>query len=147
MKLTPAQRATLRAVAHACKHFDGLGSGGAHPRRRMEALVRLGLVELHPEPLARADGDGFTLQPERYGPGWRMTAAGTAELARLDAAEVAALPPVHVCRFPGTEIKGSRPRNKRCDLNGCRAKAVRAVAYVWGTAVVCRRHLKEECGS
>lgn len=70
-----SQRDALRAVAWGTEHFGSLATGGNVRKRDMIALEKKGLVE-DVGPVAMCDGDGFTIQPERYRQGWKITEAG-----------------------------------------------------------------------
>lgn len=73
--MTPKQRDALETVAWGTEHFGALATGGATRLRDVVALFRLGLVT-DAGMVALCDGDGFTIQPERYRQGWKITEAG-----------------------------------------------------------------------
>lgn len=58
------------------KHFDCLGTCNAIRPRDMRRLEALGMVESMASVVC--DGDGFIIQPERRGTGWKLTNAGLA---------------------------------------------------------------------
>jgi hypothetical protein len=74
-KLTKQQAHALGRVAWGTKHFGALTTGGDTRRRDVLALLDKGLVA-DAGMCALCDGDGFTLQPERYRQGWKTTEAG-----------------------------------------------------------------------
>lgn len=81
--LTALQRGALLNVEWSMKHFDALIAGGSvATTRRLEALKRKGLVVQLPELVAVGDGDGGTLQPERWRVGWILTDLGRDILRR-----------------------------------------------------------------
>lgn len=82
-KLSDRQTVALRAVAWGTEHFGALVAGGETQKRIVAALARKGLVEGVGDVLV-CDGDGFAVHPERYRPGWRITAAGKKALADID---------------------------------------------------------------
>lgn len=55
------------------------------PKPARERLLVAGLIE-DAGAVALVDGDGFTIQPERYRQAWKLTPAGIAEVERLKAA-------------------------------------------------------------
>lgn len=70
--LTKRERALLKSVAWGTEHFGGLTTRSTTTIAQLagKRLVRsLGLV-------AVCDGDGFTLQPERWREGWTLTPKG-----------------------------------------------------------------------
>lgn len=81
MKLTDKQWSALEAVGWGTKHFGALVSGRSHHRNTLVALATKGLVRLVNQVLV-CDGDGFSIQPERYRDGWTLTEAGKLLLQR-----------------------------------------------------------------
>lgn len=65
----------LSQIAWGEKHFGSIVTGRALPRRDVMREVAAGNVE-SVGLAAICDGDGFTIQPERYREGFRFTAAG-----------------------------------------------------------------------
>lgn len=82
-RLTPLQVRALSAVSWGSEHFGALVVGGEAPRRVVAALARRGLVK-DVGAVAICDGDGVTIQPERYRTGFAITEAGALEIKRAD---------------------------------------------------------------
>lgn len=79
LSLTRKQRDVLETVAWGTENFGALVTGRNTPVSVVRALVRKGLVK-DAGMVAVCDGDGFTIQPERYRQGWAVTEAGAAAL-------------------------------------------------------------------
>jgi hypothetical protein len=71
MKLTPKQSSALAHVRWACEHFDGASTGGAFTARIARSLEAKGLIEDGGDGVM-VDGDGFTIQPERWRRLWKL---------------------------------------------------------------------------
>lgn len=75
LRLTNAQRKAIHHCAHMAKFGWSAATNRACPRRWMQKLALMGLVE--PAGMSRlVDGDGFAVQPERWSESWRLTDAG-----------------------------------------------------------------------
>ena len=83
--LTSAELAWLHHAQHNGR-FDWAACSGRGARRAVaERLVARGL--LREEQCVSVDADGFTIQPERWGTGYRLTEAGAALVRGLDDCE------------------------------------------------------------
>lgn len=74
----------LQALAWGEKHFGSLTTGRTIRLRDMRRCIESGLAE-SVGPVVLCDGDGYTIEPERYRAGYRMTEAGRAVLAAAEA--------------------------------------------------------------
>lgn len=79
MKLTD----TLSTTAWAMHHFGSICTGGNLKRRDIRRAEEKGLVE-SVGMVAMCDGDGFTIDPERYREGFKLTKDGEAMLRKTD---------------------------------------------------------------
>lgn len=68
----------LSYVAEGEVHFAGMGTGRTFRKATAEALVVRGLLEKFDAVVC--DGDGFTLEPERWRAAYKLTDAGVVEL-------------------------------------------------------------------
>jgi hypothetical protein len=73
--MTEAQRYALERVAWGTEHFGALVTGRMTRKTTVLRLFRKGLVA-DAGMVVMCDGDGFTIQPERYRQGWKITRAG-----------------------------------------------------------------------
>jgi hypothetical protein len=75
LRLTNTQRKAIYHCAHMEKFGWFAGTNRACPRRWMQKLALMGLVES--AGMSRlVDGDGFAVQPERWSESWKLTDAG-----------------------------------------------------------------------
>ena len=72
--LTKLETETLEWTLDRLKFFDGVASGRIYKKRVFESLEKKGLVKSIFGYMS--DGDGFTIQPERWRPMWTLTPAG-----------------------------------------------------------------------
>jgi hypothetical protein len=75
INLTMKLQDTLETVAWGEEHFGSVTTGGPLRKRDVDAAIRKGLV-VEVGAVTLCDGDGFTIHPERYRTGYRLTAAG-----------------------------------------------------------------------
>lgn len=75
MNLTRKQRDAVETLAWGMKHFGGLVTNNQCPRRVVMRLVEMGLAESIGSVIV-CDGDGFTVEPERWREGFRLTTLG-----------------------------------------------------------------------
>lgn len=73
--LTKAQRRALEHAAHCAKFGWAFATGQSVTKKAVDALVQKGLVRDAGE-AAMVDGDGFTIQPERWRQCWELTDEG-----------------------------------------------------------------------
>jgi hypothetical protein len=71
-------------VAWGMHFFGAVCTGRGLPRRDMILARDAGLVESIGQ-VAMCDGDGFTIEPERYREGWVLTESGKMALREYDA--------------------------------------------------------------
>lgn len=73
--ITDRMKQDLCTIQHLEQHGMSTMTNRAFPLRRMKRLESLGLVE-SAGMAALCDGDGFTIQPERWAESWRLTQSG-----------------------------------------------------------------------
>lgn len=83
MKRTPEQVDfdALEFAEWGAQHFTGVMPGRQHPARDFRRVEAKGHVRQ--EALVLCDGDGFTVQPERWRTGYVITKAGKRALAQM----------------------------------------------------------------
>lgn len=74
---------TLSTAAWGMHHFGSICTGGNLRLRDIRRAVAKGFME-SVGMVSLRDDDGFTVQPERYVEGFQLTAAGKAELRRIN---------------------------------------------------------------
>ena len=73
----------LSTTAWAMHHFGSVCSGGTLKRRDIRRAESKGLLESVGD-VPVCDGDGFTIEPERYREGFRLTERGESMLRETD---------------------------------------------------------------
>ena len=76
---------TLETVAWGEEHFGSVTTGGPLRKRDVDAAIRKGLV-VEVGAVTLCDGDGFTIHPERYRTGYKLTEAGRRQVRPNDQA-------------------------------------------------------------
>lgn len=85
-QLTRLQRDAIESIYWAMNNFGSLVTNRALPRSRVLRLVELGLVKSIGD-VVMCDDDGFTIQPERYREGFRLTSEGLKIHAKIVSAK------------------------------------------------------------
>jgi hypothetical protein len=80
--LTKAERYALSHAAHNDRFGWHFGTSRSLRRRTVNRLVERGLVEDGGVAVA-VDGDGWTIEPERWSQSWKLTDAGRAAAEEL----------------------------------------------------------------
>jgi hypothetical protein len=75
---TKGQARALREARRLDRHEMCLTTSRSHPRAVVDACVAAGWLSELPEPVVVCDGEGFTIQPERWRTGYVLTDAGRA---------------------------------------------------------------------